>query len=328
MKFEHMNTRQSKSVRTANSRRRQSQALGQKGFSLLELMIALAIGILLLASVLMVIVNATRSGRVSDAETAMNEEGMIALGLLQQQIRLAGYSNTFEAAGSDVKNFAGTSIRGCDNGFADAGVAFNSLTCNATAGTASNGAIAIRYEADVLNTTPTAGGLPTNCALLGITRDTPSAAAGAVNFALADNRYYVRSSGTDSGRPELSCRGATSNAAYAVVDPLIENIEQLRFTYGIVASIDPEDRQIVTYINSEDLDTNYSGESMQDRWSRVRSVKICVLMRSAETARDGTSQSYRDCWGNVQQSSDGYLRRAYITTAQLRNKASVPWEKL
>lgn len=314
-----MNTLHTKNLRTGK----------QQGFTLLELLIALAIGILLLASVLMVIVNATRSGRVSDAETAMNEEGMVTLGLLQQQIRLAGYSQTVNDAAAISKNFVGTSIRGCDNGFTDAGAAFNSLTCNATAGSADNAAIAIRYEADVLNTPPTAGGLPTNCALRGITANTPSAVTGATTtYALADNRYYVRSSGTDSGRPELSCRGATSNTTIAAVDALIENIEQLRFTYGIVASTDPEDQQIVTYISSEDLDTNYSGESMQDRWSRVRSVKICVLMRSAESARDGTNQSYRDCSGNLQQAGDGYLRRAYITTAQLRNKASVPLEKL
>ena len=68
---------------------------------------------------------------------------------------------------------------------------------------------------------------------------------------------------------------------------------------------------------------------MADRWRRVASVKICVLMRSVEPARDNSisGQSYKDCDGTTQTSTDGYLRRAYITTAQLRNKASVPLEK-
>ena len=297
----------------------------QKGFSLIELMVSLAIGLFLMASVLMIIVSATQSARVSDAETEMNEEGVITLGLLQQQIRLAGYSHTVADTGAISKNFVDTSIRGCDKGFADAGVAFSSLTCNTTGD--DNGAIAIRYEADKLNTTEVSS-KASNCQMSGITADTASAVTGKPDFALADNRYYVRSSGTDSGRPELSCRGATSKSTYDSVQPLIENVEQLRFTYGIVATVDPADHQIVTYMNASDIDDNYPLEA--DRWRRVASVKICVVMRSVDTARDNSisGQVYKDCDGVSQTSTDGYLRRAYITTAQLRNKASVPLEKL
>ena len=303
-------------------------SLKQKGFTLIELLIALGIGILLMASVLMIMVSATQSGRVSDAETAMNEEGLIVLNLLQQQIRLAGYSNTVADTGTVTKNFNGVSIRGCDKGFADAGVAFNSLTCNTTGD--DNSAIAIRYDADLQNTTPVGTASPykaSNCQLNGITADTPSAVTGKPNYALADNRYFVRTSGTDSGRPELSCRGATSASTYDGVQPLIENVEQLKFMYGVARTADPADLQITTYQSAGEIGEPASASD--ERWRRVASVKICVLMRSAETARDNSvsGQSYKDCDGVTKTSSDGYLRRAYITTAQLRNKASVPLEK-
>lgn len=299
----------------------------QKGFSLIELMVSLAIGLFLMASVLMIVVSATQSTRVSDAETEMNEEGVIALSLLQQQIRLAGYSQTVADTDAINKNFVGTSIRGCDKGFADAGVAFTSLTCN-TAGD-NNSAIAIRYEADKINTTEISS-KASNCQMNGITADSTSAVAAKPDFALADNRYYVRSSGTDSGRPELSCRGATSKSTYDAVQPLIENVEQLKFTYGVVATSDPADNQIVTYMTATEIDDNYAAKPLVERWSRVASIKICLVMRSAETARDNSvsGQVYKDCDGASQTSTDGYLRRAYISTAQLRNKASVPLEKL
>lgn len=303
--------------------------LRQQGFTLIELLIALGIGILLMASVLMVMVSATQSGRVSDAETAMNEEGLIVLNLLQQQIRLAGYANTVSDTGTITKNFTGTSIRGCDKGFTDASVAFANLTCNTTGD--DNAAIAIRYEADLQNTTPNSTS-PTNCQLDNIAIDVQSEAFPldtTRRYALADNRYFARTSGTDSGRPELSCRGATSATAYDGVQPLIENAQQLKFIYGVTRTNDPADLQIVTYRTASQIDSEFATEALLDRWRRVASVKICVLMRSVEPARDNSisGQSYKDCDGNTQTSSDGYLRRAYITTAQLRNKASVPLEK-
>ena len=305
-----------------------AQRLRQQGFTLIELLIALGIGLLLMASVLMIMVSATQSGRVSDAETAMNEEGLIVLNLLQQQIRLAGYSNTVADTGAVTKNFTGVSIRGCDKGFADAGVSFDNLACNTTGD--DNSAIAIRYDADLQNTTPVGTPSPdkaSNCQLNGITADTPSAVTGQPDFALADNRYYVRASGTDSGRPELSCRGATSATTYDGVQPLIENVEQLKFTYGVTRTDDPADLQITTYQTASDIGGPSSATDM--RWRRVASVKICVLMRSVEPTRDNSvsGQNYKDCDGATKAATDGYLRRAYITTAQLRNKASVPLEK-
>ena len=305
------------------------QILRQKGFSLIELMISLTIGILLMASVLMIVVASSQSSRVSDAETAMNEDGMIALGLLQQQIRLAGYSKNVTKAGVELQNFVGTSIRGCDFPFLDASKEFHELAC----GTSGDGgaAIAVRYEADTLNTMPVgAVPSPSNCSISAITSDTTSAITGGVAYALADNRYFVQISGTGSERPELSCRGATADATYEAVQPLIENVEKLKLTYGIVATSDPADRQIVTYRSASELDTAYSGESTEARWKRVVSVKICLLMRSSDPARDGTDtgQSYKDCDGATQTATDGYLRRAFITTAALRNKTSMPIERV
>ena len=238
---------------------------------------------------------------------------------------MAGFSQTVDDTLALSKNFNDASIRGCDKGFVDAGVKFDLLSCNISG--VDNGAIAIRYEADKLNTTEVSS-KASNCQMNGITADSLSAVLATPAkpaYALADNRYYVR---TDSGRPELSCRGATSANTYDSVQPLIENVEKLKFTYGIVATVEPEDHQIVTYMSATDIDDNYAVQT--DRWKRVASIKICVLMRSSDPAPDNSVSGnlYKDCDGANQTSTDGYLRRAYITTAQLRNKASVPLEKL
>ena len=155
----------------------------QKGYTLIELMVSLAIGVLVMASALMITVASSQSGRVSDAETAMNEDGMIALGLLQQQIRLAGYSKTVrkDATSPDLVNFVGASIRGCDFGFVAADAEFDALTC-ATSGDAGS-AFAVRYEADTFNTMPVGSTpSPSNCAIAKIESYATSAVAGTYPF--------------------------------------------------------------------------------------------------------------------------------------------------
>ncbi len=304
----------------------------QQGFTLIELMIALAIGLLIMASVLMVIVSASQRGRVSAAESTMNEEGLIALGFLQQQIRLAGYSANAVETGAITRNFIDASIRGCDAGFTDEKAAFNALTCNSSG--AGGAAIAIRYQADTLNTMPTGTApnlKPSNCLLNTIAEDTPSAVTGKPNYALADNRFFIQISGTGSNRPELVCAGAKSNGVYEGPQPLFENVEFMKLVYGVTATGDPADTQIVTYMSANEIDTKFSSDTnINLRWNRVASVKICLLMRSADPVTDGSvsTNTYRDCDGAIQNSDDNYLRRAYITTAQLRNKAAVPQERL
>ena len=56
-------------------------------------------------------------------------------------------------------------------------------------------------------------------------------------------------------------------------------------------------------------------------WNNVMSVKICLLMRSAEPILTGEDTlTYKDCSATEQTSSDKYLRRAYFTTATVRAK--------
>lgn len=59
-------------------------------------------------------------------------------------------------------------------------------------------------------------------------------------------------------------------------------------------------------------------------WSRVAAVRICILARTAQTVPTGDNATadlgrYTDCNGATQTNNDRFLRRAYVTTVQLRN---------
>jgi type IV pilus assembly protein PilW len=314
------------------------------GFTLLELLISMTIGLVILASSLSMYAGSSRGSQLSQIETQMNEDGILAINLIQQQIKQAGYSRQIiPGSGATVMgNYAGPAVRGCDGGFTDVGAAFESLTC--ATGTGSD-AIAVRYEATTDNTVPTADTpqLATNCVGDGINAATPSQVApaptpAAGNYALADNRYSVTDAST---QPMLSCRGAEKSGTGNVIgtaQPLLSNVESMQILYGVASRpsaelsgiYDPMRHQIVSYLSATGVDalasTGVLPNITEDRWGRVLSVRICLLMRSDQPVRDVPTggMSYKDCSNVDVTGTDGYLRRTYVTTVLLRNRLIIP----
>jgi type IV pilus assembly protein PilW len=102
----------------------------------------------------------------------------------------------------------------------------------------------------------------------------------------------------------LRCSSGTTTA------PLVDNVDRLQFWYGEADS--GGRRQLQRYASAANAD-----------FSRVLSVRVCLLMRSAEaviSAEDAALKSYLDCDGASQTSTDGRLRRAYFNTTALRSK--------
>ena len=315
------------------------------GFTLLELLIALTLGLVILASSLSIYVASSRGSQMSQVETQMNEDGILALNLIQQQLKQAGYSRQIiPGSGATVMgNYAGPAVRGCDGGFTDATAAgaFGSLACKPGGG---SDAIAIRYEATTDNTTPSTDSTPlaTNCVGTGIFAATPSQvappptpASAAPNYTLADNRYSVTDAST---QPMLSCRGSEKSGATAntigAAQPLLANVEDMQILYGVAnrpsaelaSTYDPMRHQIVRYLDASGVDALASSgvlpDLTEDRWSRVLSVRVCLLMRSDRSVKDvpAGGTSYKNCSNVDVTNNDGYLRRAYITTVLLRNR--------
>ncbi|RQO62904.1 prepilin-type cleavage/methylation domain-containing protein [Variovorax sp. KBW07] len=319
------------------------------GFTLLELLIAMTIGLVILASSLSLYVASSRGSQMSQVETQLNEDGILALNLIQQQLKQAGYSRQIiPASGAAVMgNYAGPAVRGCDGGFTDSSVAFGDLACTTGAG---SDAIAIRYEATSDNTTPTNDATPlaTNCVGNGINPVTasqvsppPTPASAAGSYALADNRYSVTNANT---QPMLSCRGSEKNGSSSTDNvigtswlPLLANVESMQILYGVAsrpsaelaATYDPMRHQIISYLSASGVDaltsTGVLPNVTEDRWGRVLSVRVCLLMRSDQPVKDAPTggMAYKDCNNIDASGTDGYLRRTYTTTVLLRNRVIV-----
>ena len=329
-----------------------------RGFSLIELLISIAIGLIIVVAAISAYVGASGASKMSEAQARMNEDAQAALNVLTQQIRMAGnnpdqpnrtelsrrnpvYGTTTFTTSPGTFTTSYFTIRGCDGKFSDITSAANldALTCAGGTSTLPD-SIAVNYEADRFNTVATTAGLPTDClgnvlstvtATLPIVNSTPPpiSTPGDVTYTVADTRFYIGTS-TAIVSPSLYCKG---NGGGGTAQPLVENIEDLQFTYGTVVSNATTTAPITGtatvatvagYLSANEVVTQSDLAMLQlpDRWGKVTVVRICVLVRSEDTvAPDLVSARYSKCDGTLETAPpDRRLRRAYFATVALRNR--------
>lgn len=307
--------------------RAQSTQTLQRGVSLVELMVAMTVGLFLLGAVGSIYVSTSQSTRGSTQEAQMNEDANLALEILQQQIRLAGYSGF--RAGAE-RNFQGRAVFGCNGAFSDIGQAdFDLLACANDGVNANPDALAVRFQATNLNSQPVmpaAGGaqLPANCAHEGISFwFDPDGLGPAVPVAVAENRYFIAPDPANGNVPSLRCRGR-NGAGFSNIATIIPNIEDMQILYAVTRLPELDEvlpHQITGYLRADELNALPVIGGIGP-WSRVAGARICLVARSTErfAALPEALRQYVDCAGNrVAAPNDGLIRRAYTTTVMARN---------
>lgn len=317
-----------------------------RGFSLIELMVSLTIGLVIAVAAMSAYLGAAGASKMSDAQSRMNEDAQAALNILIQQLRMAGnnpvqsnrndlsrrnpvYGTTTFSTSPGTFTLSSFNIRGCDGRFNNITTANTTLdtldtsTCASGTSTLAD-SIAINYEADKYNTVRTASGLPTDC--LGFTLSTITATFPATTpttavsgtYTVADNRFYIGT--TTTAGPSLYCKG---NGGAGTAQPLVENIEDMQFTYGTMSTTATSTTDTVAgYLRADEI-TALTTTPADDatRWGKVLSVRICVVVRSENpVVSDSASAKYLNCQGSLVSAPDLRLRRAYSTTVVLRNR--------
>lgn len=334
----------------------------QMGFSLIELMVSLTIGLVIAVAAFSAYLGASSASKMTEAQSRMNEDAQAALAVLSQQLRMAGnnpiqtgratafrkdpvYDSTYvggtetsygtstfttipSAPTYTLSNFI---VRGCDGKFNNLAAAVNldaldASTCATGTATLPADSIAISYEADRYNTIPTAAAVPTDClgnALTQINATFPTGTVTTATYSVADNRFYIGTS-TAIVSPSLYCKG---NGGASTPQPLVENIEDMQFTYGTVSTTTTSTTATIAgYLRADEVDalTTTPTNNDQTRWGKVMSVRVCILVRSeSPVAPDAAAARYDDCHGNRNVAApDLRLRRAYTTSVVLRNRRS------
>ncbi len=288
----------------------------QAGFTLIEMMVAVAIGLAVISALVGAYLVSFQSGRHTDAMVQITEDATLALNVMRQQVAQAGFSQAHGVSeGGGLVTHAFPAIAGCEAAnFIDLQTSILVPgNCRPTdPDQATPDSLEVAYEGSVLPGSSSNGILggsgtkqPLDC--LGNSFVKTHDDATGDDFWLNDSKFYVANG-------SLFCHGPGSAAGAAVV----QNVETLQITYGMAAAPagSPGAGQIIYY--------DVAPHPGSPTWANVLSVKLCVQVRSAlkvlDKAQQPTLGGWIDCANKRRNSTDGYLRRTFSTTIVLQNK--------
>lgn len=227
---------------------------GETGLSLIELLVAMGMGLALITVVLNAFLSMTTGNRLSAAQQQMNEDAQAAFQILGPQIRMAGFNPLQARATTPAKNILSAAaipatevalgVFGCNTGFANGAISASTptpageiwqLTCNAAGASPS---LAVHYEADqfspnITGATPT----PADCRGFAVPArsqaltNSDGSTAGNATYYMVENRYFI-----DTINGGLHCTGNGGATPFATPNqPLVANIESMQLDYGVLA---------------------------------------------------------------------------------------------
>ncbi len=267
----------------------------QLGLSLIELLIAMFIGLFLLAGITSSYLFSKKSSIHQDQYSLLEDNGRIALEIMSRTIQHTGYSSN-RAVPLIPNKFIKTQpvSRTCSGG--DTSVVNNALfPADSTLDSANGDSIGVIYLGDNEITTDCSGGvLPATCQI-GSANTTNSDAAQIFN------RFYLNNADNT-----LRCIGSRDAAEHVIA----EGVENIQILYGVNTDDSP-DRSVERYVNAN---------NMGGLWNNVTSVQIALLLRSDREILDtAQSRQYTLLDEEVTTPSDRFKREVFSTTISLRN---------
>jgi type IV pilus assembly protein PilW len=306
----------------------------QRGFSLVELMIAITIGMLVVAALLALFLNITRNNRELAKANTQIENGRFAIQLLQNDLVHAGFWGELRPAAPTAipdpclavgswdaaykANMLGVPVMG----FSDS--TFPS-TCTTVSSPQTNSDVLVVRHANTCtwNSAGCDGGADegphiqvSNCTASNPPEVAYVVEADSAEFTLTNNNcttvaprrkvvsniYYVSD--------DVLMRSSFTDGAYQAAQPLIEGIEALRFEYGIDADGDGSPDNYLS-----------APPTTLVQLANIVAVKVHVLARNLE-ATPGYTHNKTYQLGNttvITPANDGFKRHVFSTTVRLVN---------
>ncbi|OQW89099.1 MAG: hypothetical protein BWK72_03795 [Rhodoferax ferrireducens] len=292
----------------------------QAGFSLVELMISLVIGMILVIAASSVYLYSKKSFNSSTETSQLENNGRFAIDLLTKYIQSAGYvmvDPSFPAPQGPIDN----KIIGCDFGMTNptnptTAADLVCLTAVPT-GTRQSASIGLIAETDQYSTGSQFQGF--DC--LGESSiDIPTSTGHVIH----ETRSYFFVGNTTVQTPngpvnmgQLSCLADQTPAGGVATyqsQPILPGIEQLAFSYLMPAAADP---------NTAQAAMSAASQAAAATWPNVLAVDVCVLAKSIQPAGNDSGTAYTDCYGTAITAAPGEIYRTFRTTVRLRNKSSI-----
>ena len=328
-----------------NARQQRVLLSGQKGLSLIEVMVAITLGLILMAGLIQFFIGSKQSYQTLSSVNGMQENGRYALRIIDDSLHIADHWGGVES--SDVSGSPSvTGIGSCDaawilntaegiRGFEGAASSPLPAGCIAAAdylpntdafvvrhagGTFFSGAVANATGADIwVNTT--IGGTATLSTGGSVSTTDVN---GLYHYPYNVEAYYVRpcsvragvacAASDDGGKPIPTLMRLTLQGNQLVEQPLVSGVEQMQIEYGVDTNSD----------NNAEFYATATAVTAASQWSKVASVRISLVMRSDQRGKitDTTTYTLPGGYSHTPATSDQlYTRKVFTRLVQIRNRS-------
>ncbi|MDH4570671.1 prepilin-type N-terminal cleavage/methylation domain-containing protein [Pseudomonas sp. BN414] len=296
----------------------------QQGFSLVEMMIAMVLGLVILLAVSDIFLKDSRVRGEIEKTSRQIENGNYALRLFESELENAGYWGEAGAQDvspslpplcptneSDVNTTLGYPVQGelgagtnCAN--SKAGTDFIAIRRASTCAIGDDGCIdSSNYYLQVSACQSSSPGVviltSDSSKLTAKQRDCETSAP---RYGFLSRVYYVSDA-------NVLMRAELSGGNYSTVTSLVDGVESIHFEYGLDDS-------------GDGIIDEFKSSPSGVEWSDVIAVKIYLIARNSEPTSgfvDSNSYFLGDVEYEVPDALKGYKRQLYSTTVSLRNVA-------
>ena len=265
------------------------------GLGLVEIMVAVSLGLMILASLGYVLTGSRAVYRTQDASARLQDTGRFAMEMIGRQIRMAGWVDITPLA-SDA--------RVDPPGSATGWMPITGTNDSNKSGIRPTDTLALQYQATNMNHNDIrdCNNNGKNELELSSLQSVDGAASNCGSSGKDDCKYGTvkNTISLDAIGLQLQCtgNGATGGAA---TQPFTEGVEDLQFLYAETGS--------PGVFNATPTD-----------FSKVVAVEVCIMVQSLAYGVVSTPQKLFDCSGNVYAPNDTRLRRTFTSVFALRSR--------
>lgn len=306
------------------------------GFSLIEMMVAITIGLVIIAGLMTVLASNSSSSRTNERTSELQTNGRYVLNSMKQELRQAGYRGYTWAEPNVMSTAMGSLTGEClETGAAAGGFVSNirqgiwgvnnsnpfSANCIPAANYAGDDVLVVRRVAGVPAATLAANTLYFHSsygvgevfrgATAPVFTGSPTPLA---NFAVQIYVYYISpytTSATESPKVPALYRLALQSDGSMARELVASGIEHFQVQYGRLSTA-PDTRYY-------DAITGTSTNSAPSDWDDVNSVRIWLLARNAAEEPGYANTSSYVMGDQTYTVNDSFRRQLFTSVVQLRN---------
>lgn len=277
----------------------------QMGMSLIELLVAMLIGLFLLSGIASSYISSKRTSTERSQLSSVEDNGRLALEIISKTIEHAGYLPPNPGADPQLKPFIthpNDVVSGlCTNGSKSVVNVALFSSGRVVSDNPSGDSLAVIYYSDSRVFRDCGGkALPVSCRL---------AALGATPKAIKPEASRIYNSFfLDASKNQLKCAGSRGKRPEVIA----EGVENIQYLYGVETG----ENGVKRYMNATNL-------ALSGLWGKVVSIQVAVLVRSLKPVkRKAESNSYTLLDQSVVTEVDKYSRAVFSTTVRLRNNSN------